>query len=220
MRHLNLEFISSVEEWLNNSNDLCCINMNLYGTIQESNQLQKIYNSRMSVWIDGKIFHRIYCRKYKIQTDHRRGFNVLEKLIAIKGIENLVFIGPDFQEKGLKKINPNIKFISLPYVSSADNFDYHSISRELHQYEESIVVISLGAPKQEFFLGKIREYCPSKKYVSIGAAVNYLVKKDAFAEFFSYFYMEWLYRLITEFSKTSKRLSKELKVLWTLISQR
>ena len=70
----------------------------------------------------------------------------------------------------------NIQAISLPFMP-VENFDYQSIANKINKIEPDIIWVSLGAPKQEIFMNKIKPLLNHGVLFGIGAAFNFYIGK-------------------------------------------
>ena len=63
-------------------------------------------------------------------------------------------------------------FMELPYCH-VDDFDYPAIARMLEDFEAEVVWVALGAPKQEYFMHKLKPYLKEGVQLGVGAAFNF-----------------------------------------------
>lgn len=102
--------------------------------------------------------------------------------------------------------NRHLQVMSLPFVSVKE-FDYLKIANEINRIKPNIIWISLGAPKQEFFMSKILPYLNHGLMFGIGAAFNFYTGKIDIPTFhIGAFRFIWLSRLIAEPKKLYGRL--------------
>jgi N-acetylglucosaminyldiphosphoundecaprenol N-acetyl-beta-D-mannosaminyltransferase len=119
----------------------------------------------------------------------------------------------------MTKIDPsiaNMRFEELPYCS-VDDFDYEGIAAMINEEAPDIVWISLGAPKQEQFMYRLKPYLKRGVMFGVGAIFNFYsglehVPKRA-PKWMIKLGLEWLHRLVVEPSKQSKRVSLIMKEL-------
>ena len=90
-------------------------------------------------------------------------------------------------------------FMELPYCH-VDDFDYPAIARMLEDFEAEVVWVALGAPKQEYFMHKLKPYLKKGVQLGVGAAFNFhagMNEKRA-PRWMINIGMEWAYRVIKE----------------------
>ncbi len=63
-------------------------------------------------------------------------------------------------------------YIPLPFTG-IEGFDYIEIAEAINKLKPDIIWVSLGAPKQEFFMSKIFPYLNKGLLFGIGAAFNF-----------------------------------------------
>ena len=106
-----------------------------------------------------------------------------------------------------------------PPVQTVEEFDYASIAKTVNKFEPDIIWVSLGAPKQEYFMSYLVNYLNSGVLIGVGQAFALTAsgRKNKTQTTFRKFKLEWLYRLITEPGKTFSRLIKEIWYLPQII---
>ena len=106
-----------------------------------------------------------------------------------------------------------------PPVQTAEEFDYASIAKTVSEFQPDIIWVSLGAPKQEYFMNYLVNYLRSGILIGVGQAFALTASgsKSKMQTTFRKFKLEWLYRLIIEPGKTFGRLIKEIWYLPQII---
>ncbi len=142
------------------------------------------------------------------------------------------YIGPDFFEKFIfkeekhiilgsnirvfnKVINrielqrggrSSINYVELP-IRDVDDFDYKGIASKINSYNANFIWVSLGAPKQEYFMSKLLPYINRGVMLGVGAALNYFSGEiNEIPNWMKKIHLVWVYRLLTEPRKQFKRL--------------
>lgn len=97
--------------------------------------------------------------------------------------------------------------VPLPFCSVKE-FDYEGIAQEIERLDADIIWVSLGAPKQEFFMERLLPHLRRGIMFGIGAAFafylgelkdyNFRIGENRF---------NWIYRLFTEPKKQFARVS-------------
>jgi len=123
------------------------------------------------------------------------------------------FIGPE--ESDLKKLANKFEFLdekkifsyNPPYIKGID-FSEEEIKKIIEKIIEKrpdYVWVCIGCPKQCILTYRIFKKTSAKIYFNVGAALDFILgKKKEAPLFFRKLGIEWLYRLITDF-KYSKR---------------
>ncbi len=63
-------------------------------------------------------------------------------------------------------------FYELPFLD-AEGFDYEGIAAMLNDYDADIIWVSLGAPKQEYFMNRLLPHLKRGVMIAVGAAFNF-----------------------------------------------
>ena len=97
--------------------------------------------------------------------------------------------------------------IPLPFCS-VDQFDYEDIAQQIERLNADIIWVSLGAPKQEFFMQRLLPYLNHGIMLGIGAAFSfYLGELKDYSFRIGEYRFNWIYRLFTEPKKQFARVS-------------
>jgi len=110
-----------------------------------------------------------------------------------------------FEEKGLN--TKLMSFSTLPFLNVND-FDYALIAQKINSLKPDIIWVSLGAPKQEYFISKIFPFINQGVLIAIGAAFNFYLDNDNYSRaplWLRIIHLEWLYRIIKEPVRVGKR---------------
>ena len=124
----------------------------------------------------------------------------------------------------LAKIDPNIGLMSfeeLPF-RKVEEFDYPGIAEMINIEKPNIIWVSLGAPKQEFFMARLLPYLDQGIMFGFGAIFNFNagsghVKRAP--RWLQRLNLEWLYRAFEEPKKNVPRYWSFIKILPHLIMQ-
>lgn len=120
--------------------------------------LKWIYGIHRSQYCGPMIFKDVISQaKYRmifLGTDTR----TLEALRAKLAQLNLAVVGMTFYE--------------LPFLS-VEEFDYSAIARMIEADGASIIWIALGAPKQDYFMMRLKPYLKHGVMIGVGAAFNF-----------------------------------------------
>lgn len=109
------------------------------------------------------------------------------------------------------------KFIPLPY-KAVEDFDYISISKEVNVFKPDIIWVSLGAPKQEYFISKLSPLLVQGVLFAIGAVFNFfLEEKKKENPIIERYNLIWLSRVLKEPKRIGSRAFGYLFLLPKLI---
>jgi N-acetylglucosaminyldiphosphoundecaprenol N-acetyl-beta-D-mannosaminyltransferase len=193
---------------------VCSVDLNnLISTNKNQVHLDALNNATAnlcdSTWIPFFI-NRIYGTRYR----NYAGADLFFEYVNMKKYRQF-FLGstPDVLD-GLKiemsKIDPTIKnmrFESLPF-RKVEEFDYRQIATMINKDNPDIIWISLGAPKQEQFMGQLKPYLYRGMMLGVGAIFNFNCGQSSqkrAPRWVQKIKMEWLFRLIQEPKRLGKR---------------
>ena len=111
-------------------------------------------------------------------------------------------------QKVVQKVQdvPHLTHIPLPFCEVED-FDYEGIAREIESLDADIIWVSLGAPKQEFFMQKLFPHLKRGLLLGIGAALGfYLGEFKDYSFRIGEYRFNWIYRLFVEPKKQMARV--------------
>jgi N-acetylglucosaminyldiphosphoundecaprenol N-acetyl-beta-D-mannosaminyltransferase len=121
-----------------------------------------------------------------------------------------VFAGGSQQVQNACTAKANIEFPDLAFkcvdIPHSNNPSSLSLERELEKCPDAVVMVGIGALKQERFIHTLVGRFPSAIFVGIGAAGNFYSGINQRApEFIQNAGLEWLYRLLREPRRLFKR---------------
>jgi len=149
----------------------------------------------------------------------RLGFDI-KKLAGIEFSEALIarcaqnnykvaFLGAtqeviDLLQKELKLKYHEINIVYARNGYFSDN-DMTEITSKLQEINPHLLLVALGAPRQEYIISKYREALPHTVMIGVGGSFDVWAKKVKRAPvIFRMFGLEWLYRLIKQPSRFSR----------------
>lgn len=138
----------------------------------------------------------------------------------------MIFLGTqqpvlDSLQKNLISLNPDVsgmQFIELPF-RAVEDFDYPAIAKTISEDGADIIWIALGAPKQEYFMHRLRPHLRHGIMIAVGAAFKFysgLDEKRAPA-WMVRSHMEFIYRIVQEPRKQLRRCSNIVSSLPRLL---
>ncbi|NDP27595.1 MAG: WecB/TagA/CpsF family glycosyltransferase [Flavobacterium sp.] len=128
----------------------------------------------------------------------------------------------DGLRENLSKIDPAIasmSFEELPF-RKVEEFDYKGIATKINSEKPDIIWVSLGAPKQEFFMARLLPYLDQGIMFGFGAIFNFnagIGQVKRAPGWMLKLNMEWLYRAFEEPRKNIPRYWGFIKLLPGLI---
>nr|WP_299423581.1 WecB/TagA/CpsF family glycosyltransferase [uncultured Emticicia sp.] len=193
----NIEFLTVVNNAL----------VNICDGSMLSKILSFIYKENFASYIGADLFlEYIYKCKY-------RHFFLGNTAAVLEGLK-----------QNMSKIDLRIlemRFEELPF-RTVENFDYQSIGNMINEDKPDIIWVSLGAPKQEFFMGRLLPYLDQGVMFGFGAIFNFnsgvgSVKRAP--HWMRKMKLEWFYRAIEEPKKNVPRYWGFIRLLPKLILQ-
>jgi N-acetylglucosaminyldiphosphoundecaprenol N-acetyl-beta-D-mannosaminyltransferase len=100
-----------------------------------------------------------------------------------------------------------MKFLSLPF-GEVEVFDYYRIAQWINDDNPDIIWISLGAPKQEQFMNRLKPFLKKGVMFGIGAAFKFhsgINKYKRAPRWIIRLRMEWFFRILQEPRRMIKR---------------
>jgi N-acetylglucosaminyldiphosphoundecaprenol N-acetyl-beta-D-mannosaminyltransferase len=195
---------------------ICTINANLLAMSYKKPHYKLILQSSIFNICDGSIIAKLLSFTTKSNISALPGPDFFISAIK-KKIYKSIFIGTDKLtleklKSNLVKIDPevnNMIFMELPFCE-VNAFDYLTIAEIINKENPHFIWVSLGAPKQEIFSYTLFPHINKGLIVSVGAAFPFFAETIRRApKIMLKFRLEWLWRLLTEPTKTAKRLSSE-----------
>lgn len=139
----------------------------------------------------------------------------------------MIFLGTDTStletlRLRLSRLNPAVMgmtFCELPFLS-VDDFDYPAIARMIQADGASIIWIALGAPKQDYFMRRLKPYLRRGVMIGVGAVFNFYSGIEQRApDFVVRMHLEFVYRILQspkkQFSRCMGIVTCLPKMLWS-----
>lgn len=204
---------------------VCVVDGNVLTMAQKNLQYREILNSSTVNTCDGssiallaslihhkhftaltgpELFSELVCKNFK---QYFVG-NTTENLLSLKLYFDKLGYSADL-----------FKFKELPF-KDVEDFEYQIIANEINAFSPDIIWISLGAPKQEWFIAKLFPYINQGLLFAIGAAFNlFLGEKEnkRAPKILRKVHLEWFFRVIQEPKRVGKRALSYLIILPRLI---
>ena len=149
------------------------------------------------------------------------GSEIFEDIIRSRRYR-MIFLGTqqsilDGLKKTLTGWNPEVErmsFHELPFCS-VDEFDYKAIARMIEADHADIVWVALGAPKQEYFMHRLKPHLSHGVMIAVGAAFKFFsgVTAKRAPQWMVGSHLEFIYRLTQEPKKQFNRCYHIVKTL-------
>lgn len=164
----------------------------------------------------------IYLKKiYGIERSQYCGAQIFEDIVKSHKYR-MYFLGSSKEilkglKQNLEKWNPdvnNMTFKELPFAN-VDEFDYKTIASEIDNDNADIIWIALGAPKQEFFMQRLKPYLNHGVMIAVGAVFGFFSGQTAqrAPKWMVKNHLEFLYRMVQE---PKKQIMRNKDILWNL----
>jgi N-acetylglucosaminyldiphosphoundecaprenol N-acetyl-beta-D-mannosaminyltransferase len=205
---------------------VCVVDGNVLSYSRRYKNYQQIINSSCINSCDGSsiafFLKIIYNKDFKELT----GPSIFTDLIIKKKFSQLI-IGGNY-ENYLKILdfnyargcdNTHVRYYDIPFLN-IDRFDFEQIANDINSISPDIIWVSLGAPKQEYFMYKLKPFLNKGVMVGIGAAINFYTGKINSPKF-NFFGLKfiWINRIISEPKKVLTRAFSYLIIIPGMLIQ-
>ncbi|WKK66470.1 WecB/TagA/CpsF family glycosyltransferase [Lutimonas zeaxanthinifaciens] len=205
---------------------VCSIESNNLTVANNSPDFLKVVNGSLVNICDGSMLAKILGLIHNKPYYSYVGADLFIKYIKMNRYKQF-FLGNtrqilDALKENLSKIDPSIKnmpFEELPF-RDVENFDYKAIAALINNQKPDIIWVSLGAPKQEYFMNKLLPYLEQGVMFGFGAIFNFnanIGEVKRAPDWMINLRLEWLYRAFEEPKKNIPRYSNFVKILPRLI---
>lgn len=196
---------------------ICAVNANIVTVANNNPEYQKIINTSGFNICDGSLVALSYSKIHKEPVSSYPGPDIFIDYLSKKKYKSF-FLGSTEEtlttlKKNLSKIDPKIQdmpFYSPPFIA-LDDFDYKGIGEMINESNADIIWVSLGAPKQEEFMYRLKQYLKKGVMVGVGAAFTFYgsEKPQRAPVIYRKLNIEWLHRIVTTRS-FPKRFQRQL----------
>ena len=157
----------------------CSVEANNLTIANQNPEFLKVLNGALVNNCDGSVLAKILAWIHKEPIDSYIGADIFLKYIAMRRFRQF-FLGNTEEvlaglRKNLSEIDPAIKdmrFETLPF-RAVDEFDYQGIADMINADNPDIIWVSLGAPKQEMFMSRLKPYLKRGVMFGYGAIFNF-----------------------------------------------
>lgn len=108
--------------------------------------------------------------------------------------------------------------LSPPMGFEHDEKENERILQAVADCQPDLVLIGLGAPKQELWIGRFADRLEAKAALCIGATIDFLAgEKSRSPRWMQKLGLEWLHRMATEPSRLAKRYARDAWIFPQLV---
>lgn len=216
--NINLEFDHQkleeiVEQTAKQDKGYCCF-VDLTSLVYSYKNLdfREVLNNSLINSCDGS-YIALYSSKVHQENNHAYiGPEFFEKFIYNEGshliLGSTYMVFNKIKTKILKNKGnvEHLSYLDVPF-KKIDDFDFEEIGKEVNKIKPNYIWVSLGAPKQEYFMSKLLPFLDKGIMLGVGAALNYFSGEiREIPEWTKKIKVVWIYRFITEPKKQAKRL--------------
>lgn len=217
--NINIEFdhaklYQSINQNIDNKEKMyiCVVDANVLTMAQKNTAYRNVINNAMVNTCDGSSIAMmagwLHHKKFRALNGPTIFSHYIEQpikqILLGSTVTTSARIKQTLKTKGINA--DHIDVMPLPFMTIHE-FDYPGIAAEINKLAPDIIWVSLGAPKQEFFMNMILPYLNKGVMFGIGAAFNFYVGdiKKPKTQIGS-LSLIWLTRWIAEPRKLSKRI--------------
>ena len=204
----------------------CSVESNNLTVANQNPKFLEVLNGALVNNCDGSILAKILAWIHKEPIDRYIGADIFIKYIKMCKFRQF-FLGNTEEvlaglRKNLSKIDPRIadmRFETLPF-KKVDEFDYEGIAQMINEDNPDIIWVSLGAPKQEMFMARLKPYLKRGVMFGYGAIFNFnagVGKVKRAPRWMLALRLEWLHRALEQPKKNIPRYWNFIKSLPGLI---
>lgn len=203
------EALQAVNGYLkeNKGMQIVTINPEMISLGKKNSDFGRILNSADLVIPDG-VGIKLALKIKGIEQENIPGIEFSQKLIKLCELENytigLLGAKEEVVQQAAKNIRQEYPNLNITYIRNGyfDAQEQEIIEQELKAVAPRVLFVALGAPKQEFFIAKLKEEMPSTIFIGVGGSFDVwsgLTKRAP--EIWQKLGLEWLYRTIKEPSR-------------------
>lgn len=207
----------------------CSVESNNLTVANRNPEFLKVLNGALINNCDGSILAKILAWIHGENIDSYIGADIFTKYVGMKRFRQF-FLGNTEEvlaglRENLSKVDPKIRdmrFETLPF-RAVDEFDYPAIAEMINADNPDIIWVSLGAPKQEMFMARLKPYLKRGVMFGYGAIFNFNAggagNVRRAPKWMLRLRLEWLHRALEQPKKNIPRYWGFIKILPGLIIQ-
>ena len=204
----------------------CSVESNNLTVANTDPEFLKVLNGALVNNCDGSVLAKILGWIHKEPLDSYIGADIFIKYIEMKKFKQF-FLGNTEEvlaglRKNLSRIDPQIadmRFETLPF-KKVDEFDYQGIADMINAENPDIIWVSLGAPKQEMFMSRLKPFLKRGVMFGYGAIFNFNAGVGGVKRAPNWMLkmrLEWMHRAMEQPKKNVPRYWHFVKILPRLI---
>lgn len=197
----------------------CCFidsNVVVEAKKQKNGELLNVLNKAIVNSCDGTYIAKLASLLYKKKYEAYNGPLFFKKFIYYPDTQCIIGNTKEVFDKIVNKAGKNtdaenLHFIDLPFVPIGQ-FNFEEIAHTINALKPRYIWVSLGAPKQEFFMNKLEPHLNQGVMLGVGAALNYFSGEiNDIPKWAQNLSLIWFFRILTEPRKQIKRVFKIIK---------
>ena len=206
------EAVYIVKAGLKNQRQLKIVTLNPEMIVKAHNNIefQAAINSANLIIPDGTGI--VWLLKAKgIQAERIAGIDLAEVLLYFANEEKKSVAIFGSKKNTLEKCINNFtnRFPNINFVKSIDGYrkDYENIAKEIAEHSPDIILVGLGAPRQDIWINKYSYLFPKSILIGIGGSIDvWSGRKPRAPMWMRKMNIEWLFRLIIDPKRTIRLL--------------
>ncbi len=191
----------------NKGMQIVTINPEMISLGKKNSDFGRVLNSADLVIPDG-VGIKLALKIKGIEQENIPGIEFSQKLMGMCELEGytvgLIGAKEEVVQQAVKNIRQEYQNLNIIYIRNGyfDNFEQERIEQEIKAVAPRVLFVALGAPKQEFFIAKLKEEMPSAIFIGVGGSFDVwsgMTKRAP--EIWQKMGLEWLYRTLKEPSR-------------------
>lgn len=207
---------------------ICVADGNILQMVHRDPEYRKVINGALFSICDSSWVPVFLKRLYGMEVPQYCGSQIFEDIIAQRKYR-MFFLGAHqsilgpLRENLAARYDPGIGtmvFEELPF-RKVEDFDYPAIAEKINADNPDIIWVSLGAPKQEIFMGRLAPYLNRGVMIAVGAAFKFYsgVSESRAPEWMVRHHLEFIYRIIQDPRKQISRCWKIVSAIPAIIGE-
>lgn len=225
--------VEQILGWLDDQHPYCrfVVTPNVDHTVmlQHNPALQRVYDQAHLVLADGLPIILASRLLHKPLPERVAGSELVPALFAAATAQRplrvfLLGAAPGVADRAARRIEPqwpNVHVVgtySPPLGFEQDEAEERQILRHLQQARPDVIVVGLGAPKQEIWVHQQHRQFPARVALCVGATIDFIAgEKRQAPVWMRRSGLEWLHRVITEPRRLAGRYARDAWIFPRLV---
>lgn len=202
-------FEDAIEYIYNRHGQVVTINPEMILNAQKNKDFSDVINSSEMIVPDG-VGVQIGLKILGHKVSRIAGIDFSKALIqkCVNDNKNIALVGakPEILQKTCEKLKSEYPNINIVYAHDGYFTDENEIINEIVPFAPDLILVALGAPKQEFFISKLKKQLPNSIMIGVGGSFDvWSGVINRAPEIYQKLGLEWLYRTVKE-PKRLKRI--------------